>query len=209
MKAKAHPELLREIDQAGHAIGNHTYRHAWFTNLLVGKALDQEIAKAQKAIEAAIGKTPAFFRPPAGLTSPHYRKVLKRLRLVSVGWDVRVFDTRKKVENVVEEVLSRARDGSIILIHEGCRAPEDLTRMLDSIIRGMRARGFTFTNLEEMTGLPAYHDARDRGITSGASLARPGGALLKRGEKVGSGGLQGSGLLLPFRARRRSVRKRI
>ena len=96
MKAKAHPELLREIDQAGHAIGNHTYRHAWFTNLLVGKALDQEIAKAQKAIEAAIGKTPAFFRPPAGLTSPHYRKVLKRLRLVSVGWDVRVFDTRKK-----------------------------------------------------------------------------------------------------------------
>jgi len=31
MKAEAHPELLRELDKAGHVIGNHTYRHAWFT----------------------------------------------------------------------------------------------------------------------------------------------------------------------------------
>jgi peptidoglycan/xylan/chitin deacetylase (PgdA/CDA1 family) len=85
MKAEAHPDLLREIDQAGHVIGNHTYRHAWFTNMLVGKSLEQEMARAQKVIEAAIGKTPAFFRPPAGLTNPHFRKVLKRLGLISVG----------------------------------------------------------------------------------------------------------------------------
>ena len=183
MKAEAHPDLLREMDQRGHVIGNHSYRHAWFTNFLMGRSLEQEIAKAQNAVEAAIGKTPAFFRPPAGLTSPHYRKVLKRHGLQMVGWDVRVFDTRKKVENVVEEVLSRARDGSIILIHEGCRAPEDLTRMLDSIIKGMRARGLTFTNLEEMTGLPAYQDARDRGITSGASLAKAWRSSSQEGKK--------------------------
>ena len=183
MKADAHPDLLREIDQRGHVIGNHSYRHAWFTNFLMGRSLEEEIGKAQNAVEKAIGKIPAFFRPPAGLTNPHYRKVLKRHGLQMVGWDVRVFDTRKKVENVVEEVLSRARDGSIILIHEGRRAPEDLTRMLDSIIRGMRARGFTFTNLGEMTGLPAYHDARDRGITSGASLAAAWRSSSQEGKK--------------------------
>ncbi len=183
MKAESHPDLLREIDQEGHVIGNHSYRHAWFTNLLMGRSLEQEIAKAQNAVEAAVGKIPAFFRPPAGLTNPHFRNVLKRLRLHLVGWDVRVFDTRKKSENVVEGVLHRARDGSIILIHEGCRAPEDLAQMLDSIVKGIRARGFTFTNLEEMTGLPAYQDARDRRIPSGASLAAAWRSSFQEGKK--------------------------
>jgi len=171
MKAETHPDLLREIDQAGHVIGNHTYRHAWFTNLLVGKSLDQEMVKAQKVIEAAIGKTPAFFRPPAGLTNPHYRKVLERLRLVSVGWDVRVFDTRKKAEIVVERILKRVREGSIILLHEGCRDPVNFKEMVDSIVKGIRGRGFSFTDLEEMTGLQAYQCPRQREIPSRLPLA--------------------------------------
>jgi len=171
MKAEAHPDLLREIDQAGHVIGNHTYRHAWFTNMLVGKSLEQEMARAQKVIEAAIGKTPAFFRPPAGLTNPHYRKVLKRLGLVSVGWDVRVFDTRKKSESVVEEVLNKVREGSIILLHEGCRDPVDFKEMVDSLVKGIRGRGFAFTGLEEITGLQAYQGPRGQEIPSRLSLA--------------------------------------
>jgi peptidoglycan-N-acetylglucosamine deacetylase len=171
VKAEAYPDLLREIDQGGHVIGNHTYRHAWFTNLLVGKSLDQGIVKAQKAIEAAIGKTPAFFRPPAGLTNPHYPNVLKKLRLYPVGWDVRVFDTRKEANRVVERILNKVREGSIILLHEGCRDPESLKEMVDSIVKGIRGRGFTFNGLEEMTGLTAYQDARDRGIPSKLPLA--------------------------------------
>jgi peptidoglycan/xylan/chitin deacetylase (PgdA/CDA1 family) len=156
MKAEAHPDLLREMDQAGHVVGNHTYRHAWFTNFLRGRSLGQELVKAQKVIETAIGKTPAFFRPPAGLTNPHYRNVLKRLGLVSVGWDVRVFDTRKTAESAVERVLNKAREGSILLLHEGCRDPVKLKGMVDSIVEGIRGRGLAFTDLEQMTGLRAY-----------------------------------------------------
>jgi len=170
-KAEAHPDLLREIDQAGHVIGNHSYRHAWFTNLLVGKSLEQEMVKAQKVIEAAIGKTPAFFRPPAGLTSPHYRRVLKKFGLVSVGWDVRVFDTRKKAEKVVEAVLNKVREGSVILLHEGCRDPVSLKEMVDSIVKGIRGRGLTFTGLEELTGFQAYQSPSEREIPSRLSLA--------------------------------------
>jgi hypothetical protein len=55
--------------------------------------------------------------------------------------------------------------------------------MLDSIVKGIRARGFTFTNLEEMTGLPAYQDARDRGIPSRASLAAAWRSSFQEGKK--------------------------
>jgi peptidoglycan-N-acetylglucosamine deacetylase len=183
LKAEAHPDLLREIDQAGHIIGNHTYRHAWFNNMLVGKSLEREMVRAQKVIEAAIGKTPAFFRPPAGLTNPHYRKVLKRLGLVSVGWDVRVFDTRKKSEVVVDEVLNKVREGSLLLLHEGCRDPVDFKEMVDSIVKGVRGRGFTFTGLEEMTGLRAYQGSEDRGNLARISLAEAWGRSFQSGEK--------------------------
>jgi len=182
-KAEAHPDLLREIDQAGHVIGNHSYRHAWFTNLLVGKSLEREMVKAQKVIEAAIGKTPAFFRPPAGLTNPHYRNALKRVGLVSVGWDVRVFDTRKKAEKVVEAVLNKVREGSVILLHEGCRDPVSLKEMVDSIVKGIRGRGLTFTGLEELTGFQAYQSPAEREIPSRLSLAEAWRRSSKAGGK--------------------------
>jgi len=183
MKAEAYPDLLREIDQAGHVIGNHTYRHAWFTNLLVGKSLEREMIKAQKAVEAAIGKTPAFFRPPAGLTSPHYPSVLRRLRLASVGWDVRVFDTGKKAENVVERILNKVREGSIILLHEGCRDPVIFKEMVVSIVKGIRSQGFTFTGLEEMTGLAAYQGASEGETLSRLSLVTAWRRSSQKGEK--------------------------
>jgi peptidoglycan/xylan/chitin deacetylase (PgdA/CDA1 family) len=207
MKAEAHPELLREIDQAGHVIGNHSYRHAWFNNLLVGKSLEQEIVKAQKVIEAAIGKTPAFFRPPAGLTNPHYRSVLKKLGLVSVGWDVRVFDTRKKAEIVVERILSKVREGSILLLHEGCRDPVSLKAMVDSIVKGIRGRGLTFTGLEELTGFEAYQSPSEWEIPSRLSLAE----AWRRSSQAGGKGRfrQFSGLWLASTAAgRKAIREK-
>jgi len=183
MKAEAQPDLLQEIDQAGHVIGNHTYRHAWFTSLLAGKALEKELVRAQKAVEAAIGKTPAFFRPPAGLTNPHFRRVLKTLGLVSVGWDVRVFDTRKKAENVVERILSKVREGSIILLHEGCRDPVNFREMVDSVVQGIRGRGLTFTDLEALTGRQAYQSASERESAAGVSMAAAWRRSLQGGEK--------------------------
>lgn len=166
LRAEAYPDLLREIDQAGHVVGNHTYRHAWFTNVLAGKALEREVVKAQKAVETAIGKTPAFFRPPAGLTNPHLRSVLRRQGLVTVGWDVRVFDSRKKAEKVVEGVVKKVRQGSVILLHEACRDPMNFREMVEAVVTGIRSRGFVFASLEELAGHEAYQSPLERAIPS-------------------------------------------
>ena len=77
-KVEEHPEIIKQIDQEGHIIGNHTFRHAWWTNFMVGSALRREVGSAQEAIEDAIGKVPAYFRPPMGLTNPHLKKGLKK-----------------------------------------------------------------------------------------------------------------------------------
>jgi peptidoglycan-N-acetylglucosamine deacetylase len=154
--AEEHPEIIKQIDQQGHVLGNHSYRHAWWTNFLVGRSLEREIGMAQSAIMAVTGKVPAFYRPPVGLTNPHLQGALRKCGLSVVGWDVRPFDTRASAEAVINRVLKKIRDGSIILLHDGGRHATDLAHLADQLVTEIKARGYTLSGLEKLTGLAAY-----------------------------------------------------
>lgn len=154
--AEKHPEIIKQIDQQGHVLGNHSYRHAWWSNFLVGRPLEREIGKAQDAIKAATGKVPAFFRPPMGLTNPHLPGALRKHGLSVLGSDVRPFDTRASTEMVINRVLKKIRHGSIILLHHGGQHATDLARLADQLVTELQARGYTLSGLEELTGLAAY-----------------------------------------------------
>jgi peptidoglycan/xylan/chitin deacetylase (PgdA/CDA1 family) len=155
-KTRDYPEIIKQIDQEGHILGNHSFRHAWWTNFLISGALDREIRMAQEAIEAAIGKVPAYFRPPMGLTNPHLRRELKKHGLLVVGWDVRPFDIRTSTEKVIKRVLKKIRNGSILLLHDTGRASADLARLIDELVTEIKARKYTFSELGELTGVRAY-----------------------------------------------------
>ncbi|MGE5842894.1 MAG: polysaccharide deacetylase family protein, partial [Deltaproteobacteria bacterium] len=139
-KSRDYPEMIKQIDQEGHILGNHSYRHVWWTNFLVSGALDREIRMAQEAIEAAVGKVPAYFRPPMGLTNPHLKRVLKKHGLSVVGWDVRPFDTAASAEKVIKRVLKKIRNGSIIALHDTGRIPAELARLIDELVTKIEER---------------------------------------------------------------------
>jgi peptidoglycan/xylan/chitin deacetylase (PgdA/CDA1 family) len=155
-KARDYPEMIQQIDQEGHIVGNHSFRHAWWTNFLISGPLDREIRTAQEAIDAAIGKIPAYFRPPMGLTNPHLRGRLKKHGLSVLGWDVRPFDTTASTEKVIKRVLKKIRNGSIIALHDTGRVPADLMRLTDELVTKIKERKYTFSGLEELTGIRAY-----------------------------------------------------
>jgi peptidoglycan/xylan/chitin deacetylase (PgdA/CDA1 family) len=158
-KARDHPEIIKEIDWEGHILGNHTFRHAWWTNFLVSGGLDREMKMAREAIEAAIGKVPAYFRPPMGLTNPHLGRALKKNGLSAVGWDVRPFDTTAGNEKVIKRVLKKIRNGSIIALHDTGRTPADLGRLIEELVAKIKEQKYTFSDLEELTGIKAYQTA--------------------------------------------------
>jgi len=155
-KTRDYPEIIKQIDQEGHILGNHSFRHAWWTNFLISKGLDREIRMAQEAIDTGIGKVPAYFRPPMGLTNPHLRRVLKKHGLLVVGWDVRPFDTTASAEKVIKRVLKKIRNGSIIALHDTGRVPAELARLTDELVTKIKEREYTFGGLEELTGVRAY-----------------------------------------------------
>jgi len=164
-KTRDDPELIKQIDQEGHILGNHSFRHVWWTNFLVSGTLDREIRMAQEAIESVIGKVPAYFRPPMGLTNPHLKRALKKHGLSVVGWDVRPFDTTASAEKVIRRVLKKMRGGSIIALHDTGRVPAALARLIDELATKIEGRDYTFGDLEELTGIRAYQTKEKMNLT--------------------------------------------
>jgi len=181
-KVRDNPEMIKRIDREGHVLGNHSFRHVWWTNFLISGALDREIGMAQEAIAAAIGKVPAYFRPPMGLTNPHLRRALRKQGLFVAGWDVRPFDTTASAEKVIERVLRKMRHGSIIALHDTGRGPAELARLTEELVAKIREREYTFSGLEEMTGIRAYQ------TTEGVDMPGPAPFLSDLSEAGGERG---------------------
>lgn len=69
---------LAKIADAGHEIGNHSLRHEPWLHLFSESDLENELAEAEKYIQAATNKKPIGFRGPGYSQSPTMLQVLVR-----------------------------------------------------------------------------------------------------------------------------------
>jgi peptidoglycan/xylan/chitin deacetylase (PgdA/CDA1 family) len=150
-KVKQYQETIRHLNAKGHLVGNHTYRHAWRTNFFWGRRLKREIQETQEVIKEVLGTAPLYFRSPMGLTNPHLSGALKGAGLTLIGWDVRGLDYKaRSPEPVIQRILRKTRDGSIIVLHDGGAQPAIITAIVSRIIPELRDRGFVFQRLDDL-----------------------------------------------------------
>ena len=158
-RARAHAALCRDMAARGHGIGNHTERHSHAFAFSGLRGYRREIEAAQRTLWETCGKTPRFFRAPAGIRSPLLDPVLHALGLQLVSWSRRGFDTR---HGDAEAVSRRLRAGllprGILLLHDGNAARTKdgvpvILAVLPGLIEEARARGLTWVTLDD--ALPA------------------------------------------------------
>ena len=147
-QARRHPELVREIQAAGHTVATHSEAHP---KHLAGMPLEraaEEIRAGKQALEA-LGVTPAHFRPPGGSTSQALVEAARRQGLRTVLWDVdpRDWERGSTPEGITRKVLDAARPGSVILLHDGGGDRSATVAALPGIIEGLREKGLGFTAL--------------------------------------------------------------
>ena len=119
-RAARHPELVRAIVDAGHAVENHSLRHHHAFALLGPGRTIEEIGAAQDTLTSLAGTAPRFFRAPAGLRNPFLDLALTRLGLQLVSWTRRGYDTRNTNAGDVLARLTRGlAPGDILLLHDG------------------------------------------------------------------------------------------
>ena len=150
-KVEMYPHIVKDLHNKGHVIANHTYCHSNKIALFSSGELKNDIEKCSRAIQNAIGQPSTLFRPPYGVTTPRYRKVLKQLKLKSIGWSLRSFDTMMKSKKQLTERVTRLiAPGSIILMHDN--RPITLSSLPD-IISHCKKNGIKIASFKELTGL--------------------------------------------------------
>jgi len=153
-KIKENIELLKKINNEGHTIGNHSYSHNNQITICSTKKLKEDLIKCNQLIEQVIGKKPLFFRPPFGITTPRYRRVLSQLNMHSIGWSIRSFDTQSKNKEVLYKKITRQiSDGSIILFHD---TQKITIEVLPSIIEFCKVNGINIVPLQELINHQPY-----------------------------------------------------
>jgi peptidoglycan/xylan/chitin deacetylase (PgdA/CDA1 family) len=153
--AQRHPHLVRQIDDEGHIVGNHTFSHSLFLTL-TGLAL-KETLKTQQILKDILKKDNRFFRPPYGLSNPLFLRKLKGFGFRVILLDVVVYDWRRSTtaDKIVRRVKSSVKDGSIILLHDGDETKEQADRLevvkaLPNIIGFLAGSGFEFVGVDQI-----------------------------------------------------------
>lgn len=157
----ARPDISRALLADGQLLGNHSYLHdevRWLDPRY------PELTRAERAIHAATGVCPAFFRPPHGQHTPFMAYAVQRNRMQTIGWDVSAGDwATSDPQLIAHRVLSRVRAGSIIDLHDGLDGEVNvdrgvLVRAMPLILAGLRARGLQVVRLDRLLGRSGYTD---------------------------------------------------
>lgn len=118
-RARAHPEVVREIIARGHAVGNHSYSHRVLPDLAVDE-LPGEIDRARGILSELAGMAIGMYRPPRGRMSATALRYLLRRRLQIVMWSIDTLDYHRDSSEAVVERLRWEQPGAgdIILFHD-------------------------------------------------------------------------------------------
>lgn len=146
--------LLKELHEKGHVVGNHTFSHSYIFDIFLPKKVKAELEKTTLKIKNTIGKTPILFRPPYGVTNPFIAIAVKKLKLTTIGWNIRTLDTLKQNESEFMNRLEKlVQNGGIILLHDN---REQTTAFLENLILYLKEKNFSFPTPEKYLETRVY-----------------------------------------------------
>ncbi len=153
--ARQRRDIAREIVQAGHVVGNHTFAHP----LLIFKSeteITRQLSDCSSALQEAVGQHSNLFRPPFGGRRPAVLRVARELGLKPVMWNVTGYDWNAPPAAVIERKVARQiRGGDVILLHDGGHKQMGADRSqtviaTDQLIARYKSEGYEFVTIPRM-----------------------------------------------------------
>lgn len=138
-----HPDVFRQVIDAGHAVGNHTYNHlkGWKT------PFDEYMENTDRCADR-IQKTD-LFRPPYGKATLRQRRALHRKGYRLIYWDIltRDYEPTRTPEAMLAQIKRNVRPGSIINFHDSIKSNERMLTVLPKVIEFLQAENYEITTL--------------------------------------------------------------
>lgn len=143
-KAKEHPEIIKQMKEDGHIIGNHTYTHIQLCSTNREKFRD-ELVLTNEVISGITGEEVQYVRPPYGTWD---KKLEEELNMFPVLWNVDPNDwCTGNTDKVTRRIVGKAKENSIILLHDCYQSSVDAALASIDILT---KEGYEFVTVEEI-----------------------------------------------------------
>ena len=145
---KAYPDKVKLIHEAGHSIGNHSMTHPHMTKIDEAQIV-KELTELNDLIEKITGERPTLFRAPFGEYNDKVIQTVRNAGYEPIQWDVDTIDWKpeRSSQTILDTVLPKLKDGSIILCHNNGFKIEEY---LPTLIETAQAQGFSFVTVDEL-----------------------------------------------------------
>lgn len=146
------PELVKQMTEEGHTVGNHTYHHYDMSKISEPEHFREEMETVEEKYEEITGqKMTKFYRPPQGKYSQENLKQAKELGYHTFFWSLAYVDWKQDAQPSHEEafskLMSRVHPGAVVLLHSTSSTNAEI---LDELLTRWEKEGYSFGTLEEM-----------------------------------------------------------
>ncbi len=146
--------ILKQIKEEGHIIGNHSYSHHFWFDMYSSKKMLNDLKMMDDEMERATGLRPKLFRPPYGVTNPNLKKAIIKGGYTPVGWSVRSLDTVIKDEKkLLNKIMDSLKPGAVFLFHDTQKVT---LNVLPEFIQEVKNRGYQIVPLDKLLHLTPY-----------------------------------------------------
>jgi peptidoglycan/xylan/chitin deacetylase (PgdA/CDA1 family) len=182
--ATYHPEILKQVAAAGHAVGAHTWSHVNLNNKkMTEQQVKDELEKGFSAVRMALGAQPApFFRFPQLQHNPAAMAYLGGRNVAMFSTDLDSFDFRaNNPEQIVTTVMAKVDKlgKGIILMHD---FQKNTAEALPALLRRLKAGGYKVVQMKAkapLETLPEYDAMLVKDAKLPTISSRPVGSVVQ------------------------------
>ncbi len=152
--AEKFPESVKAFYDAGHTIANHSDTHKAFSKCS-REEINEEIVNCNQKLEKITGEKVNLIRAPSGDYTNQSLEVTESLGMYMIQWDNDSLDyTGIEVDEIVKRVVSRAKNGSIVLFHNGV---DTTAEALDKVLTELSKQGYAFVSVDNLIYKEIFH----------------------------------------------------
>jgi peptidoglycan/xylan/chitin deacetylase (PgdA/CDA1 family) len=134
----------RKVLKAGEELANHSYHHENYPSR-------SSMAATNSRIRSVSGFTPCLFRPPGGAYNSRVVGDARALGMTTVLWNVDPRDWSTPGSSAIySRVVSAARPGAIVVMHDGGGNRSQTVAALPRIIKTLHGRGYHLVTVSKL-----------------------------------------------------------
>lgn len=148
-----YPNIIKREIAEGHEVANHTDHHVYFKTTMRPEKVEHEMRALQTKIKDLTATNSPWFRPPGGYYNDSVIEIAKKLGYTVVLWswhqDTRDW-SKPGVGTIVTKVLTNARNGDIVLLHDHAGGSMQTAQALKTILPELKKRGYRLVTVSEL-----------------------------------------------------------